>query len=102
MFSAARSYIAKCAGLFLESEQANLPISFEIKRIVKDFVAKGTVDIFANPKVKELLKELIENKFTVHTEVLAQHHLAIFYPLPFFRTEPTNYVFQEELDNTKY
>jgi hypothetical protein len=83
----------KTASLFLESEQANLPIMFEIRRIAKDFVAKGSVDIFANLKVKELLKELIENKFTVHMEVLAQHHLAIFYPLPYFRTEPANCVF---------
>lgn len=93
LFSAARSYIMKCAGLFLESEQANLPLHFEVRRIAKDFVAKGTVDIYTNAKVKELLKELNENKFTVHMEVLATHHLAIFYPLPYFRTEPTNLVF---------
>jgi len=68
----------------------NLSLQFQIKRIMKDFVAKATVDIYTNTKVKELLKELNENKFTVHMEVLATHHLAIFYPLPYFRTEPTN------------
>ena len=60
------------------------------------------MDLFTNPKIKEVLKELIENKFTVHTEVLAQNHLAIFYPLAFFRTEPINKIFQDDFDGTRY
>lgn len=35
-------------------------------------------------------------------EVLAGGHLAIFYPLPFFRVEPINQVFTTEVDNTRY
>lgn len=102
LFSAARSYISKSAGLFLASELPNLSMPIEIRRITKDFVAKGTVDLFQSPRVKEILKELLENKFTVHTEVLSQTHLAVMYPMPYFRTEPVNLVFLEDLDNTKY
>ena len=38
----------------------------------------------------------------MHTEVLAGSHLTIFYPLPYFRTEPLNQVLHEDFDGTKY
>jgi len=101
LFSAARSYVVKCASLFLHSELQHLSVRFEIRRVAKEFLSKS-LDLYTNAKVKEVLKELIENKFTVHTEVLAQNHLAIFYPLAFFRTEPINSVFQDEFDGTRY
>ena len=102
MFAAARSYFLKSAGLCFDSELANLAVPFEIKRIVKDLISKGSVDLFTNQKVKEILREINTNKFTVHTEVLAKNHLAIFYPLPYFRTEPINLAIHEDFDATKY
>jgi hypothetical protein len=56
LFSAARSYVVKCAGIVFDSEIQNLSLSFEIKRIVKDFIAKGTLELFYNSKVKEVLE----------------------------------------------
>jgi hypothetical protein len=102
LFSAARSYVAKTAGLCLDSELSNLSLPFEIKRILKESITKGPIEIYTNKKVKEVLKEIITNKFTVHTEVIAQNHLTIFYPLAYFRTEPINIQLFEEFDGTKY
>jgi hypothetical protein len=93
LFTAARSFLVKSGGLFFSSEIQNLSNPLEIKRIAKEFAAKGVVDLFADPKLKEMLREITTNRFTVHTEVLSQNHLAIFYPLPFFRIEPVNRVF---------
>ena len=35
-------------------------------------------------------------------EVIAENHLTIFYPLPFFRVEPINMTFQENFEGYKY
>lgn len=48
LFSAARSFVSKSAGLCLPSELVNLPHPAEIKRIVKETVNKGTPDIFTS------------------------------------------------------
>ena len=35
-------------------------------------------------------------------EVIAENHLTIFFPMPFFRLEPINMTFQENFEGTKY
>ena len=69
---------------------------------MKDQLNKGATEIFTNSKVKEVLKEFVNNKITLYMEVISENHLVIFYPIPFFRVEPINSVFLQEVDNTKY
>ena len=57
LFSAARSFIAKSAGLFVPSERANIAQPLEIKQIVKDSVSRSQIDIYTNSKVREVLNE---------------------------------------------
>ena len=102
LFSAARSLLTKSAGLLVASELPNLSMPREIKRIVQDLLNKGRIQIFQNKKIKEILGELVHNKFTLHMEVIAENHLTIFYPMPFFRVEPVNQVFNDKFDGTKY
>ena len=90
LFSAARSIMTKSAGLLVASELANLSQPREIKRIIQDLINKGRVQIFANKKMKEILGELVNNKNTLHMEVICENHLTIMYPMPFFRVEPVN------------
>jgi hypothetical protein len=61
LFSAARSFIAKSAGLFVPSERSNITQPLEIKRIVKDSVSRSQIDIYTNPKVREVLTEFNNN-----------------------------------------
>lgn len=94
LFSAARSLVSKSAGLCLPSELTSLALPREIKRIVHDQLVKNNQEnIFANKKVKEILQVFINTKNATHMEVIAENHLTIFYPLPFFRVEPINMTF---------
>ena len=102
LFSAARSIISKGGGLLVTSELANLSIPREIRRIIQELLNKGRIQIFVNKKIKEILGELVNNKFTVLMEVIAENHLTILYPMPFFRVEPVNQVFADKFDGTKY
>ena len=102
LFSAARSIMTKSAGLLVASELANLSQPREIKRIVQDLINKGRVQIFANKKMKEILGELVNNKNTLHMEVICENHLTIMYPMPFFRVEPVNQVLADKFDGSKY
>ena len=102
LFSAARSLMTKSAGLLVASELQNLSMPREIKRIVQDLLNKGRIQIFVNKKMKEILGELVNNKNTVHMEVIAENHLTIMYPMPFFRVEPVNQVLADKFDGTKY
>jgi hypothetical protein len=61
LFSAARSFISKSAGLFVPSERGNLSQPLEIKRIVKDSVSRNQIDVYTNSKVKEVLFEFNQN-----------------------------------------
>ena len=54
-FAAARSFIDKTAGLCLPSEFSNLQLPLEIKRIIRETMNRGQVDIYTNPKVREIL-----------------------------------------------
>ena len=92
----------KGAGLLVASELANLSLPREIRRIVQELLNKGRIQIFMNKKIKEILGELVHNKYTVHMEVIAENHLTILYPMPFFRVEPVNQVFADKFDGTKY
>ena len=103
LFSAARSLILKSAGCCLPSECTNLALPLEIKRIVNKFSAKNIkLGIFDNEKVKEILNVFITNKFSLYMEVIGGSHLAIFFPMPFFRVEPINQVLMEHMDGTKF
>ena len=51
LFSAARSFVSKSAGLFVPSERYNLTQALEIKRIVKESVSRHQIDIYSNAKV---------------------------------------------------
>ena len=102
LFSAARSLVTKSAGLLVASELPNLSMPREIRRIVQDVLNKGRIQLFTNKKIKEILGELVHNKFTLHMEVIAENHLTIFYPMPFFRVEPVNQVFADKFDGTRY
>ena len=44
----------------------------------------------------------LNTKNATHMEVIAENHLTIFYPMPFFRVEPVNLTLQENFENTKY
>lgn len=61
LFSAARSFISKSAGILSKSEHENLTFPLEIKRIAKENLNKASIDVFTNPKVKELLEEFSNN-----------------------------------------
>ena len=103
LFSAARSLVSKSAGLCLPSELTSLALPREIKRIVHDQLVKNNqFNIFTNKKVKEILQVFGNTKNATHMEVIADNHLTIFYPLPFFRVEPINMTFQENFEGTKY
>lgn len=101
-FSAARSYIAKTAGLCVPSESLNIRMPLEIKRIIKENLNKQSIDIYTNPKVHEVLDLLVNNQPIVFLEVLGDSHLAIFVPLTYFEVEPLNMVLREEMDSTRF
>ena len=48
------------------------------------------MDIFENEKIKAVLKKLISNNSYVVFDILADNHLAIFYPLPYFELDVIN------------
>ena len=102
LFSAARSFIAKSAGLFVPSERTNIAQPLEIKRIVKDSVSRSQIDIYTNSKVREVLNEFNQNQLAVVMELFCESHLAILIPIPYFKVEPINIVLTEELDGTKF
>jgi hypothetical protein len=101
LFSAARSFVAKSAGLFVPSEYKNLSQALEIKRIARESVNKSQIDIYTNPKVREILKEFNLNQLSVVMELFCNSHLVIMVPMPYFKVEPVNIVLSEELDGTK-
>lgn len=51
LFSAARSFVQKSAGILVKSEFHNLDQALEIKRIAKETMTRGNVDVFTNAKV---------------------------------------------------
>lgn len=61
LFSAARSFVQKSAGILAKSEQQNLDKPLEIKRIAKETLNKGNLDVFTNSKIQEILKEFSNN-----------------------------------------
>lgn len=65
LFSAARSFVQKSAGILVGSEQNNLSKPLEIKRIAKDTLNRGSLDIFANPKIKEVLNDFTNNQTSI-------------------------------------
>jgi len=103
LFAAARSLILKSAGTCLPSECTNLALPLEIKRIVNRYSSKNVkMSIFDNAKVKEILQIFVTNKFSLYMEVIGGSHLAIFFPLPFFRVEPINQVLMDFMEGTKF
>lgn len=101
IFSAARSFVQKSAGILVKSEFHNLDQALEIKRIAKETMTRGHVDVFTNPKVKEVLKEISNNQMSVVTQVFGGSHLVIFLPIVYFSVETLNIVLVEEFDGTK-
>jgi len=51
LFSAARSFVQKSAGLLVKSEYVNLDQPLETKRIAKETINRGNIDVFSNSKV---------------------------------------------------
>ena len=93
LFTAAKSLISKSAGLCLPSELTGLALPREIKRIVQDQLTKSNnnnLSIFQNKKVKEILQIFLNTRNATQMEVIADNHLTIFFPIPFFRVEPIN------------
>lgn len=84
LFSAARSFVQKSAGILAKSEQHHLASPLEIKRIAKETLNKGYIDIYTNSKVAELLKEFSNNQISVVMQVFGGSHLAIFLPIVYF------------------
>ena len=94
LFSAARSLVSKSAGLCLPSELTSLALQREIKRIVQDQIVKNNqFNVFTNKKVKEILQVFMNTRNSTQMEVIAENHLTIFFPMPFFRLEPINKTF---------
>ncbi len=94
LFAAARSLVSKSAGLCLPSELTSLALPREIKRIVHDQLVKNNqFNVFTNRKVKEIMQVFLNTRNSTHMEVIAENHLTIFYPMPFFRVEPINMTF---------
>lgn len=83
-FSAARSFVDKTAGLCVPSEFNNLQLPLEIKRIMRETMNRGYVDIYTNPKVREILHQFVHNQLSVVIEVLAGSHLVLFVPSAYF------------------
>jgi hypothetical protein len=83
-FSAARSFIDKTAGLCVPSEFNNLQLPLEIKRIIRETMNRGTLDIYSNAKVREILDQIVNNQLSVVMEVLGDSHLVMFAPLAYF------------------
>jgi len=102
LFSAARSFVTKTAGLCFKSEHENLSLPLEIKRIAREMLNKSNVDIYSNSKVHEILDLIVENQLSVFIDVLTESHLTIFIPLTYFKVEPVNIVLSEEMDGTRY
>lgn len=44
----------------------------------------------------------LNTKNATQMEVIAENHLTVFYPMPFFRVEPVNMIFQDNFEGTKY
>ena len=87
----------------MPSELTCLALPREVKRIVTDQLGKNSqLNIFTNKKVKEIMQLFLNTKNATHMEVIAENHMTIFYPMPFFRVEPVNLTFQENFENTKY
>ena len=102
LFSAARSFIDKTAGLCVPSEFTNLQLPLEIKRILRESLNKGQLNIYTNSKVREILNQFVNNQLSVVMEVLGESHLALFVPMAYFQVEPLNIVLSEEMEATKY
>jgi len=80
-----------------------LAVPKEVKRIVQDQLSKNNqFNHFTNKKAKEIMQIFLNTKNATHMEVIAENHLTIFYPMPFFRVEPVNLTLQENFENTKY
>jgi len=52
--------------------------------------------------VKEILQVFMNTRNSTQMEVIAENHLTIFFPMPFFRLEPINKTFQDNFEGTKY
>ena len=89
----------KTAGLCVPSELDNLNSIVEVEKRVKEMSAKTEIDIYSNPKMKEILHQIIYNKFHMVTEVIGDGHIVLFFPLPYFRLEAINKAFA---DSEKY
>jgi hypothetical protein len=95
LYSVARSFYQKTGGLCLASELEALTIPTEIEKRLKEFNQKTEIDVFTHPKVKEILRNIVNTKFHTVIEVMGGNHVAIFYPLPYFRLETINKVFAD-------
>ena len=103
LFTAARSLVSKSAGLCVPSELASLAVPKEVKRVVLDQLATNSnFNLFTNKKVKEAMQVFMNTRNATQMEVIADNHLTIFYPMPFFRVEPINMTFQDNFEGTKY
>ena len=94
LFTAARSLVSKSAGLCVPSELASSAVPKEVKRVVLDQLATNSnFNLFTNKKVKEAMQVFMNTRNATQMEVIADNHLTIFYPMPFFRVEPINMTF---------
>lgn len=59
-------------------------------RLLKEASQRSSVDIFENVKIQVILKKMVHSKSHVHFDVIAENHLAIFYPLPYFDLDVIN------------
>ena len=73
-----------------------------MKRIVSEALSKNKLELFADKRIKEAIDIFINNKFQTHMEVIAENHLTIFYPLPFFHVNCINKVFCNNFEGSKY
>jgi hypothetical protein len=60
-YSAARSFLTKTASLFVASELESLNSATEVEKKLKESSHKNEIDLFKNPKMKEVLSTMVSN-----------------------------------------
>ena len=92
LYSAARSFIKKSGGLLCENEIGSLDNPDDVLMILKDQCQRNNLDLYTNPKIKQILTNFVHNQSHVIFETVCEEHLAIFYPMPYYELEAINCV----------
>ena len=95
LFAAARSFLAKTGGICLASELEHMTNPAELNKRLHDYLVKKDELLYIhNARTKEVFNTFMSNQMVI--EVLPDmSHVALFYPLPYWRLDAVNKVYIE-------